>query len=114
VTEPPSKPNERRHRRVHAGLFMLVRGEDRHGRRFEEQTTCYDISRTGASFDTDREIEVGANLEVIITMEAGPRGGDFDALARVVRVVEAQDGGWEVGIQFVERRFPRIFVSESA
>ncbi|HEX9759386.1 MAG TPA: PilZ domain-containing protein [Candidatus Acidoferrales bacterium] len=109
------KTNERRHRRVHAGLLMVVRGEDHHGHRFEEQTTCYDISRTGASFSTERELEAGANLEVVITMEAGPRGGDFDTLARVVRVAEAKDGGgWEVGIQFVERRFPRIFVSESA
>lgn len=112
---PENTSSGRRHRRVHAGLLMVVRGEDSHGRRFEEQTSCYDISRAGASFSTEREIAVGANIEVVITMEAGPRGGDFDALARVVRVAPVQEGGgWEVGIQFVERRFPRIFVPESA
>ena len=104
------------HRRVEVGLPMVVRGTDRHGMRFEDVTHCFNISRTGASFATAREIEMGADLEVVITLADGAHTtrGEFSTLARVVRIVPGDDPAEKViGVYFLEARFPRVFVSES-
>jgi hypothetical protein len=101
---------------VEVGLPMIVRGTDRHGMRFEDATHCFNVSRTGASFATTRDFELGADVEVLITLASGGRGGlgDFSTLARVVRIVPGEDPAEKVvGVQFLEARFPRVFSSES-
>lgn len=109
--------SERRaQRRVTAGLPIIVRGSDAAGHRYEESATSFDVSRTGLSFITTREIAVGDELEVLI-----PQGGtvrnrerEFSTLAQVVRV---QKGETEkeriVGVQFLGRHLNRVFVSET-
>lgn len=109
--------SERRtQRRVTAGLPIVVRGSDAAGHRYEESTTSFDVSRTGLSFVTTREIAVGDELEVLIPQSGGFRNRDreFSALAQVVRV---QQGDAEkekvVGVQFLGRHLNRVFVSET-
>ena len=105
------------HRRVTAGLPMIVRGTDRNGVRFEDATHCFDVSRTGASFATARELEMGKNVEVVIALATGVGSGgrgDFNSLARIVRIAPGEEPPeFVVAVQFLEARFPRVFVSES-
>ena len=104
------------HRRVEVGLPMVVRGTDAHGTRFEDATQCFNISRTGASFATTRELAMGLDLEVVISLAAGAQTsrGEFSTLARVVRVVPGENPDEKViGVYFLEARFPRVFSSES-
>lgn len=104
------------HRRVEVGLPMVVRGNDSHGTRFEESTHCFNVSRTGASFATSRELAMGSDLEVVISLASGPQAGrgDFSTLARVVRILPGDDPAEKIiGVYFLEARFPRVFSSES-
>ena len=107
------------HRRVDVGLPMIVRGADRHGIRFEDVTHCFNVSRTGASFSTTRELDMGAKLEVVIGIASGTSGaiggrGDFSCLAQIVRIIPGEEPpDIIIGVQFLEARFPRVFVSES-
>jgi len=104
------------HRRVEVGLPMIVRGTDSHGTRFEDATHCFNVSRTGASFATTRELAMGTDLEVVIIVASGAQAGrgEFSTLARVVRIVPGDDPAEKViGVYFLEARFPRVFVSES-
>ena len=104
------------HRRVEVGLPMIVRGTDRHGIRFEDVTHCFNVSRTGASFATTRELDMGAKLEVVIALATGAQGGrgDFSCLSQIVRIVPGEEPpDIIIGVQFLEARFPRVFVSES-
>jgi len=116
-TATAEQGSERRvQRRIEVGLPIVVRGTDREGERFEDTAQSYNVSRTGASFSTLRQLEVGMEVELSI-----PRPGtrrepetDFVTLARVVRVLpEKKDRGRIVGVQFVGPRFHRVFVSES-
>jgi hypothetical protein len=109
--------SERRtQRRIHVGLPMLVRGSDSAGRRFEDPTEVRNVSRTGASFSTTREISIGMDLEVVIPkLGLGrPSPDDFQTLARVVRVEPgAGEGERIVGVHFVGPRYNRVFITES-
>lgn len=109
--------SERRtQRRVTAGLPIVVRGSDAAGHRFEESTTSFDVSRTGLSFVTAREIAVGDELEILIPQSGVFRKPDreFSTLAQVVRVQKSEnDKETIVGVQFLGRHLNRVFVSET-
>ncbi len=109
--------SERRtQRRVTAGLPIIVRGSDAGGQRYEESTTSFDVSRTGLSFVTTREIAVGDELEILIRQSRGFRNRDreFSTLAQVMRVQKGEsDKEKVVGVQFLGRHLNRVFVSET-
>lgn len=108
--------NRRLQRRIAVGLPLLVRGTDREGTRFEDSAQSYDVSRTGASFTTIRQLEVGMEVEIIIPRQSTARASDNDFItrARVVRVLPGKNKKEIiVGVQFVGPRFHRVFLSES-
>ena len=110
-----SGADRRMQRRISVGLQIVVRGQDRAGRRFEETSNVVDVSRTGASFSTVRDIPVGADLEVMIPkLGLGrPSPDDFQTLAHVVRISESAESEERlVGVQFVGPRFHRVFITE--
>ena len=103
-------------RRVAVGLPMLVRGIDAVGTRFEDAVQSYDVSRTGASFFTARDLDVGMDLEIVIPHVSNGRtsDSDFSTLGRIVRVTPGKsEGERNVGVQFIGPRFHRVFSAES-
>ncbi len=95
---------------------MLVRGIDSDGLKFEDAAHSYDVSRSGASFLSNRELEMGMTVEIIIPRQGSSRGpeSDFVTQAKVVRV-ERGKSSREIrfGVVFVGPRFHRVFLSES-
>ena len=103
-------------RRIEVGLAMHIRGKESDGSAFDDVVHSGNVSRTGASFATTRQLEVGAELEVTIPRRPGEHAEDADFVtrARVVRVIPGSDERERVvGIQFLDRRFHRVYVSES-
>jgi len=103
-------------RRVSVGLAVIVRGTDAAGHRFEETAHSYDLSRTGLSFVTPRDLAVGNDLEIVIPQGGWSRTPDreFSTLAHVVRVRDGEkEGERVVGVQFYGPHLNRVFVSES-
>ncbi len=114
-TETVQESERRTQRRIHVGLPLLVRGSDAGGRRFEDPSEVRNVSRTGASFVTTREIAVGMDLEIVIPkLGLGrPAPDDFQTLARVVRVEPGtKEGELIVGVHFVGPRYNRVFITE--
>ncbi len=103
-------------RRISVGLPILVRGKDAGGVRYEDAVHSFDLSRTGLSFATARELAVGDDVEIVIPPSGSVRRPEkeFSTLAQVVRVQNGEaDGEKIVGVQFVGPRLNRVFVSES-
>lgn len=101
-------------RRISVGLPILVRGSDASGR-YEDAVHSFDLSRTGLSFATAREIAVGDDVEIVIPPSGSVRRPEkeFCTLAHVVRVENGEaDGERIVGVQFSGPRLNRVFVSE--
>ena len=112
----PSK--QRSERRIAVRLPLKVRGRDRRGVDFEEDTSSENLCRSGAAFVTRFDIAVGSDLEIRI-----PHGhyasrhheADFATQGRVVHIAAASGPGEHViGVQFTGPRFQRVFRSESA
>jgi len=102
-------------RRINVGLPILVRGKDAGGVRYEDSVHSFDLSRTGLSYTTAREIAVGEDVEIVIPPSGSLRNPEkeFATLAHVVRVQNgAADGERIVGVQFYGPRLNRVFVSE--
>ena len=113
---PVSQRDRRVHRRIAVGLPMLVRGIDALGTRFEDAVQSYDVSRTGASFLTARDLAVGMDVEIVIPHVSNGRSSDadFSTLGRIVRVTAGKsEGEHNVGVEFLGARFRRVFSSES-
>jgi hypothetical protein len=111
----PEQSDSRVQKRVAVGLAMQVSGKEMDGMPFEDTVYSGNVSRSGASFHTLRRLEVGMEVDVLIPRRPGdPHDADFASRARVVR---AQPGTEEreilVGVQFLDRRFHRVYVSES-
>lgn len=115
-------PN-RKERRIRVRLPVEVRGIDRSGVRFNERTESTDLCRQGAAFVLSRDLELGADLDILIPL-ARPAGraparataeatsGDFATQARVRHVRSVQDGS-VIGVEFIGSHFHRVFLSES-
>jgi hypothetical protein len=109
---------QRSERRISVHLPMQVRGRDRRGILFTEETASENLCRNGAAFITRFDVALGSDLEIRIplTHQAMRRtDADFATRGRVVHVGEAQVGGERVvGVQFIGPRFQRMFRSETA
>jgi len=109
--------DRRMQRRINVGLAVLVRGNDGAGHRFEEKSEILDVSRTGASFSTRRDIAIGADLELVIPKLGLGRSSpdDFETLAHVVRVTDGPAENEKIiGVQFMGPRFHRVFITETS
>jgi hypothetical protein len=106
----------RRERRVPVHLPILVRGTDRGGDWFEEQTASQNVCRGGVSFSTQYSVELGGRLEISIPNAAQVDEDDreFSTQGRIVHVKSGRtDRELIVGVEFTGPRFHRIFVSEA-
>jgi len=109
---------QRSERRIAVRLPLRVRGRDKRGVIFEEETSSENLCRSGAAFMTRFDVAVGSDLQIRIPFAqyASRRGeAGFTPQGRVVHVHESQwDGEKLIGVQFTGPRFQRMFRSESA
>jgi len=107
----------RSERRIAVRLPLKVRGRDRRGIVFEEETSSENLCRNGAAFLTRFDVAVGSDLEIRIPLShyASRRSeADFATNGRVVHVAVRSEGEHMVGVHFTGPRFQRVFRSESA
>jgi PilZ domain len=114
-----STTRPRAERRIAVRLPITVRGRDISGVTFEETTSSENLCRGGAAFKTRAEVAVGMDLDISIPLsQTGARRkqkeDDFAAQGRVVHVRDDDTGERLVGVQFINNRFRRLFVPESA
>jgi len=113
-----SVSKQRSERRISVRLPLKVRGRDRRGVAFEEETSSENLCRSGAAFLTRFDVAVGSDLEIRIPFShyASRRTeSDFSTSGRVVHVGDSHaEGEHLVGVQFTGPRFQRMFRSESA
>jgi hypothetical protein len=114
---PTTRP--RAERRIAVRLPITVRGRDANGVTFEETTSSENLCRGGAAFHTRFDVAVGMDLDICIPLsQFGARrkhkGDDFAAQGRVVHVRDNDSGERLVGVQFMNNRFRRLFVPETA
>lgn len=112
----PTEPTGGRvQKRVAVGLAMQISGKDADGTPFDDTVYSGNVSRTGASFHTVRKLEVGMDVDVVIPRRPGDHEPeDFATRARVVRALpEGEEHELLVGVQFLDRRFHRVYVSET-
>lgn len=115
AASPSSK--QRADRRVSVHLPMFVRGRDRAGVQFEENTSSENLCRSGAAFSTRYEVDLGADLEITIPLakQGASAESDFATRGRVVHVVPREGHPTRiVGVQFTGPRFQRMFRPESS
>jgi hypothetical protein len=106
----------RRERRVPVKLPMLVRGTDRTGEWFEEQTSSENLCRGGVAFSTRYAVDLGMKIEISIpgAPSTAEPDAEFATHGRIVHLKPGRDDReWIVGVEFTGPRFHRIFVSES-
>src|SRR5271166_6969059 len=98
----PSK--QRSERRIAVRLPLKVRGRDRRGVVFEEETASENLCRNGAAFRTRFDVALGSDLEIRIPLShhsARRSEVDFSTQGRVVHVADGQKNGERVvGVQF--------------
>ena len=108
----------RRERRVPVNLPMLVRGIDRSGLSFEEQTSSVNLCRGGVAFATRYVLELGSQLEIRIPLSPTPateeEETEFSTQGRIVHMKPGRNvHELIVGLEFTGPRFHRMFVSET-
>ena len=106
----------RRERRVPVHLPMLIRGTDRCGAWFEEQTSSENLCRGGAAFATKYAVNLGTRIEISIpsSPSKGEPDTEFCTHGRIVHLAPGKtDGELIAGVEFTGPRFHRMFVSES-
>jgi hypothetical protein len=121
----PAASRRRSERRISVRLPLRVRGCDKRGVIFEEETSSENLCRSGAAFITRYDIALGCALEIRIPFSlytsrrvgafaARNNESDFLTQGRVVHVADSQwDGERLVGVHFTGPRFQRFFRSES-
>jgi hypothetical protein len=114
----PFASKQRSERRIAVRLPLKVRGQDRRGITFEEETSSENLCRNGAAFVTRFDVVLGSDLEIRIPSAHYPSRRDqtdFSTRGRVVHVGVSQSEGEKlVGVRFTGPRFQRVFRSESA
>lgn len=104
----------RQQKRIEVGLMMIVRGKEKSGAPFEDTVHSNNVSRTGASFVSERDLQIGMDIEITIPARPGQKEEDFITAARIVRAAPGEAEKENVfGVQF-SRRFLRVFVSEGS
>jgi hypothetical protein len=132
-----SVSSQRTERRISVRLPLQVRGRDKRGVIFEEETSSENLCRSGAAFVTRFDVAIGSDLEIRIPFSqyasrrvdperlgvvrnndrsaVGRNDLDFSTQGRVVHVHDSQSHGEKlVGVRFTGPRFQRVFRSESA
>jgi hypothetical protein len=95
---------------------MSVRGTDRAGEWFEEQTSSENLCRGGAAFTTRYAVDLGMKIEISIPVapSTAEPDADFSTHGRIVHLTPGGDHrDLIVGVEFTGPRFHRMFVSES-
>ena len=102
-------------KRVAVGLEMRVSGKEANGLPFDDTVHSGNVSRTGASFLTLRNLQEGMQVDIEIPRRPGDRAdSDFTSRAQIVRVRPGlEEREILVGVQFLDRHFHRVFVSEA-
>jgi len=106
----------RKERRIAVHLPIHVRGADHDGLPFEEATETENVCRGGAAFAVQRELDLGADLEITIpaSHQRSRPENDFSTRGRVVHIAPGRHQRERiVGVQFVGPHFYRVFLSES-
>src|SRR5713226_9176037 len=119
VSTPVSQ--QRSERRIAVRLPLRVRGRDKRGVIFEEETSSENLCRNGAAFLTRFDIAIGSDPDLFGGAGYNKRSAvtrndiDFATQGRVVHVHDSPAQGEKlVGVQFTGPRFQRFFRSESA
>src|SRR5271163_686857 len=89
----PSK--QRSERRIAVRLPLKVRGRDRRGVTFEEDTSSENLCRGGAAFVTRFDVAIGSDLEIRIPQShfgarRKAKEADFATQGRVVHIRDAE------------------------
>ena len=117
TTQTVTQRERRIDRRVQVHLPMFIKGTDGTGKNFQDTAQSVNVSRRGAAFILDRQVEKGANLEIRIPVPRGGTAKEPEEFSTICRVVHVRDVGGAlgrlVGVEFTGRSFQRIFVSES-
>src|SRR5580704_1450326 len=99
-----SVASQRTERRIAVRLPLRVRGRDKRGVSFEEETSSENLCRGGAAFVTRFDVAIGSDLEISIPFShyaSRRKEPDFATQGRVVHVRDSQgDGEHLVGVQF--------------
>lgn len=107
----------RRERRIAVRLAVRLRGTDRAGLPFEENTECENVCRAGVALSTRYALAPGTEVEILIpTAHSGMKSeSDFTTRGRVVHVAPAAgQRAQRIGVEFIGPRFQRIFQPESS
>lgn len=62
--------DSRQNKRIKAAFYMRLKGVDGHGREFEEAVRTVNISKSGACIITNRELQVGSDVQLAIPLPA--------------------------------------------
>jgi len=106
----------RTERRIAVHLPLQVRGKDRDGVAYEVSTETENVCRSGTAFVISREIDLGATVEITITLPPKYRqeASDFATVGRIVHVKPGKSKHEKVvGVEFTGPRFHRIFAPET-
>jgi c-di-GMP-binding flagellar brake protein YcgR len=105
--------NRRREFRVPVHFPILVRGTDRDGQWFEEQTIVENLSGGGAAFTTQNALDRGAMIYVCIPESPSEEPNrEFSTKAQIVYFKPRKDSqGTMIGVKFIGPRFQRSAVS---
>ncbi len=105
----------RRQSRLNVSMNAMIKGKDRFGQAFDETTASENISRGGLAFRTRRELEEGAELDIVIPRPPiGPREQPpFFTTGKVVRArLDVAGHDYVVAVQFTGPQF-RTFMRET-
>ncbi|MDX9723476.1 MAG: PilZ domain-containing protein [Myxococcota bacterium] len=91
---PPIDAVKRRYERFHLELEAQLIGDEL------ESARTIDVSAGGTLLSSSRALELGSKLDLILLHPQGETR--FTANARVARVVDAADGKWDVGLEFLD------------
>jgi hypothetical protein len=114
VSQPRSE------RRIAVHLPLQVRGRDRQGILFEEETSSENLCRSGAAFLSRFDLAIGSSLEIHIPFgnhSSRRYEADFATQGRIVHIRDANvpaSGERLIGVRFTGPRFQRVFRSETA
>ena len=96
-------------------MQVFVKGVDRAGVPFDISVGSENVSRSGLMFRLDQEVQVGAELDVVVQRPPLARR-EFPPLftrGKVVRVNPAPEGsGYDIAVQFTGPQL-RTFVQET-
>ena len=91
----------RKQSRLGVSMQVLIKGTDRLGSPFDEASSSENISRGGLAFLTKRELEPGAELDIVIPRPPnGPREqAPFFTTGKIIRILPEGDE-FRIAVEF--------------